>query len=74
MLIFFELVGLEKEGLSFVAVKADTKLKTKIVRGTIFTTRPEGETTIGTIKSIAKLCLFLYVRKPRALRVVQKNR
>ena len=40
---FSELVGLEKEGLSFVALKADTKLKTKIVLWTIFTTRPEGE-------------------------------
>ena len=42
-LLFCKLVGLEKEGLSFVSVKADTKLKTKIVLWTIFTTRPEGE-------------------------------
>ena len=41
--LFCKLVGLEKEGLSFVSVKADTKLKTKIVLWTIFTTRPEGE-------------------------------
>ena len=59
-----KLVGLEKEGLSFVSVKAGTKLKTKIVLWTIFTTRPEGELPPSVlICTPTKLGVYFFIKK-----------